>query len=78
MAVICLMYLNHKGKNSRKGVAIVVDPAKVEVFIAKGWAQDSAAAVSEIQVEAKELKPKRQTKEFKVDIQTKSDEADQD
>ena len=72
------MDLNHKGKNYKKGDAIVVDPAKVEVFIAKGWAQDSAAAVNEIEVEAKELKPKRQTKEFKVDIQTKSDEADQD
>ncbi len=72
------MDINQKGRNYKKGESIVVDVEKVEVFIAKGWAQDSAAAVNEIQVEAKELKPKRQTKEFKVDIQTKSDEADQD
>lgn len=77
MALICLMDLNHKGKNYKKGDAIVVDPAKVEVFIAKGWAADQSL-VNEIEVEAKELKPKRQTKEFKVDVQTKSDEADQD
>ncbi len=78
MALICLMDINQKGRNYKKGESIVVDVEKVEVFIAKGWAQDSAPAVNEIQVEAKELKPKRQTKEFKVDIQTKSDEADQD
>ena len=78
MALVCLTDLIYKGKKYRKGDAIKVDPAKVSAFIAKGWAADEVAAVKEIKVDAKEVKAKRETKEFKVEINTKDDEADQD
>jgi hypothetical protein len=78
MALVCLTDLIYKGKEYREGDAIKVDPAKVSVFIAKGWAADEVAAVKEIKVDTKEVKAKRETKEFKVEINTKDDEADQD
>ena len=78
MALVCLTDLIYKGKKYRKGDAIKVDPAKVSAFIAKGWAADEVAAVKEIKVDAKEVKAKRETKEFKVEVNTKDDEADQD
>jgi len=78
MALVCLTDLIYKGKKYRKGDAIKVDPAKVSAFIAKGWAADEVAAVNEIKVDAKEVKAKRETKEFKVEVNTKDDEADQD
>jgi hypothetical protein len=51
---------------------------KVSVFIAKGWAFRPDSALNEIEVDAKEVKAKRETKEFKVEVNTKDDEADQD
>lgn len=78
MALVCLTDLIYKGKKYRKGDAIKINPAKVSVFIAKGWAADEVAAVKEIKVDAKEVKAKRETKEFKVEVNTKDDEADQD
>jgi hypothetical protein len=78
MALVCLTDLIYKGKKYREGDAIKVDPAKVSVFIAKGWAADEVAAVKEIKVDTKEVKAKRETKEFKVEVNTKDDEADQD
>lgn len=78
MALVCLTDLIYKGKKYRKGDAIKVDPSKVSAFIAKGWAGDEVAAVKEIKVDAKEVKAKRETKEFKVEVNTKDDEADQD
>jgi hypothetical protein len=78
MALVCLTDLTYKGKQYRKGDAIKVDPAKVSAFIAKGWAADELAQINEIKVDAKELKAERETKEFKVEINTKDDEADQD
>jgi hypothetical protein len=78
MALVCLTDLIYKGKQYRKGDAIKVDPAKVSAFIAKGWAADELAQINEIKVDAKELKAERETKEFKVEINTKDDEADQD
>ena len=78
MALVCLTDLIYKGKKYCKGDAIKVDPAKVSVFIAKGWASRPDSALNEIKVDAKEVKAKRETKEFKVEINTKDDEADQD
>jgi hypothetical protein len=78
MALVCLTDLIYKGKQYRKGDAIKVDPAKVSAFIAKGWAADEVAQISEIKVDAKEVKAERETKEFKVEINTKDDETDQD
>lgn len=78
MGLVCLIDLQHKGKSYKKGEAIAVDPAKVSVFISKGWAKESGDAVADIDVEVKEIKAKRQTKEFKIDIDTKSDATDQD
>ena len=78
MDLVCLVDLQHKGKSYKKGDAIAVDPAKASVFINKGWAKDDADSINEIKVAAKEVKAKRQTKEFKIDIDTKSDATDQD
>lgn len=78
MALVCLTDLIYKGKKYRKGDAIKVDPAKVSVFIAKGWASRPDSALNEIKVDAKEVKAERETKEFKVEINTKDDEANQD
>jgi predicted transcriptional regulator len=78
MALVCLTDLIYKGKKYREGDAIKVDPAKVSVFIAKGWASRPDSALNEIKVDVKEVKAKRETKEFKVEVNTKDDEADQD
>ena len=78
MGLVCLVDLQHKGKSYKKGDAIAVDPAKASVFINKGWAKDDTDSINEIKVAAKEVKAKRQTKEFKIDIDTKSDATDQD
>ena len=78
MALICLTDLNYKGKDYREGDAIKVDPAKIEVFISKGWASYPDSALNEIKVNAKEVKIERETKELKVEVNTKQDEADQD
>ncbi len=78
MALICLTDLIYKGKKYREGDAIKVDSAKVSVFIAKGWASRPDTALNEIKVDAKEVKADRETKEFKVEINTKDDEANQD
>jgi hypothetical protein len=64
MALVCLTDLIYKGKKYREGDAIKVDPAKVSVFIAKGWAFRPDSALNEIEVDAKEVKAKRETKEF--------------
>mgnify|MGYP001459977460 CR=1 FL=1 len=61
MGLVCLIDLQHKGKSYKKGEAIAVDPAKVSVFISKGWAKESGDAFADIDVEVKEIKAKTKT-----------------
>ena len=78
MGLVCLVDLQYKGKSYKKGDSIKVDPAKVLAFINKGWANEPSDKVNEIKVDAKEVKTKRQTKEFKIDLDTKDDATDKD
>lgn len=78
MDLICLTELYHKGKRYAKGDSIKIDQSKIAAFISKGWVAEQGKDVKEIEVEVKEVKAKRQTKELKIDVETKEDEADQD
>lgn len=78
MHLVCKTDLYHKGKRYKKGDSIKIDQSKISAFISKGWVEEAGQDLEQIEVEAKELKPKRKTKELKIDAQTKNDEANQD
>lgn len=78
MDLICLTELYHNGKRYVKGDSIKIDQSKISAFISKGWVAEQVKDVKEIEVEVKEVKAKRQTKELKIDVETKEDETDQD
>jgi len=78
MDLYCLTDLYHQGKRYKEGDSIKLDQQKIEAFISKGWVAEKKDEVAEIEVVVKEVKAKRQTKELKVDAETKDDETNKD